>query len=217
MLIQLATVPAIIGIFYMYIRDKYEKEPKSMVTLAFAHGIISTFIIYAVGTVLEMTFFHNESAFYTAFVSSAFVEEIIKFTFLYFVIWKNKNFNEPLDGIVYSVFISLGFAWVENLMYVLHPVMGGLGTGIARAFLSVPSHGLFGVQMGYYFAQAKFKRKNIYLLWAFLVPYLFHGAYNYFLLGQSQLLWIPFAILELFLWSFAHKNVNKLLKLSPFK
>lgn len=217
MLVQLGTAPVVTGIFYMYFRDKYEKEPKSVVMLAFLHGVISTFIIYALGRFIEILYPHRETPFYTAFVSSAFVEEIVKFLFLYRVIWKNKNFNEPIDGIVYSVFISLGFAWVENLIYVMHPEMGGVATGLGRAILSVPSHGLFGVQMGYYFGKAKFLKKYPNLFLSFIVPYLLHGGYNYFLLGKSHLLWIPFFVIQVYLWIFAHKYINKMLKISPFQ
>lgn len=221
MLIQLATLPAITGVFYIYFKDKYEKEPKLMATLAFLQGIISTFIIYALGRVLEIIIPHEETPFFTSFISSSLVEEIVKFIFFYYVIWGDKNFNEPLDGIVYSVFISLGFAWIENLVYVFHPDLGGVSTGVSRALLSVPSHGLFGVQMGYYFAKARFeynkKYKNKYLLLAFFVPYLLHGVYNYCLLGKTNWLWFPFFILQIFLWLYAHKYIKKLLKLSPFQ
>lgn len=217
MLIQLATLPAVTGAFYMYFRDKYEKEPINMAVKAFINGIVSTYIIYALGRTLEILIPHNETPFFTSFISSSFVEEFVKFVILYCTIWRNKNFNEPLDGIVYAVFLSLGFAWIENLVYVFHPYMGGISTGITRAIISVPSHGLFGVHMGYYFAKAKFENEKKYLWLSFFIPYIVHGVYNYCLLGYDNWLWLPFCILQLFLWLYAHKFIKKLLKLSPFQ
>ncbi|MFI3175517.1 MAG: PrsW family glutamic-type intramembrane protease [Bacillota bacterium] len=216
-MIELATLPAVVGLFYMYIRDKYEKEPYLMAFVAFFLGISATFLIYGFGEALERSFPHTETPLYTAFVSSAFVEESVKFIFLYYFIWRNKNFNEPFDGIVYAVFISLGFAWVENLVYVLHPTIGGLTTGFSRAVFSVPSHGLFGVQMGYFFALAKFHQKKSYLSFAFFVPYVVHAFYNYFLLKESPVYWIPFVILEILLWLFSLDFIRKLLEISPFR
>ena len=217
MLIQLGSAPVLAGIFYIYIRDKYEKEPKAMVALTFLFGIYTTFIIFGVGRGMELLFPHEETPFYTAFVSSSGVEELVKFVFLYILIWKNKNFNEPLDGIVYGVFLSLGFAWIENLIYVLHPTLGGMGTGLARAVLSVPSHGLFGVQMGYYLGLIKFKKTKFNFVLAFIVPYLFHGFYNYFLLKELPIFWIPFWILQGLLWYLSLKYIKTMLNMSPFR
>lgn len=188
-----------------------------MLFLGLIYGVYTTFVIYGLGMGMEKLFPHQESPFFTSFVSSAGVEEAVKFLFLVLLIWRNGNFNEPLDGIVYGVFISLGFAWMENMVYVTHPVMGGIGTAISRAVLSVPGHALFGVQMGYYLGLAKFygERKNIVL--AFLVPYFVHGMYNYFLLEKSPVFWIPFWILEIWLWVFGLRRIRHLLSLSPFK
>lgn len=216
-MIELATIPAVIGAFYMYIRDKYEKEPCKMMCTAFFLGICATFLIYGLGEAVERVFPHTETAEYTAFVSSSLVEESVKFIFLYYFIWKNHNFNEPFDGIIYAVLISLGFAWIENLVYVLHPRMGGLATGITRAVFSVPSHALFGVQMGYFFALAKFYRKKSYLLLAFFVPYVIHGLYNYFLLKELSIYWIHFIVLEIILWLLSLNFMKNLLDISPFR
>lgn len=217
MLIKLATVPVICGFFYMYIRDKYEREPFSMAVYGFTLGIFATFIIYGFGRILEFIIPHNKSVFFTSFISSSFVEETIKFTFLYRFIWKNENFNEPLDGIVYSVFISLGFAWIENLVYVLHYDLGGVITGFSRAFLSVPSHGLFGVFMGYYFGKAKFDNNKKLLITSFILPYFAHALYNYFLLYSTVFTLTLFFLLQLNLWYFSMTMIKKQLKISPFK
>ena len=148
MLVELASTPVAAGLFFLYIKDKYEKEPWKMLFLGVLFGLYTAAVVYALGSFLEERFPHEETPFYTAFFSSAGVEEAVKFLFLFFLIWGNRNFNEPLDGIVYGVFVSLGFAWAENVIYVTHPILGGYETAFARALLSVPGHGLFSVRMG---------------------------------------------------------------------
>ncbi len=216
-LLQAAAAPVVIGAFYMYIRDKYEKEPYMMLLLGLLYGVYSTFVIWGVGLFLEWVFPHVEQPFYSAFVSSAGIEELVKFLFLYFLVWRNPNFNEPFDGMVYGVFISLGFALLENIIYVFHSELGGYSTAMARAVFSVPGHGLFGAQMGYYFATAKFEGKKRYLWLALFVPYVLHGIYNYILFLDRRLLWIPFLAFVVFLWVLALGRIKKLLARSPFK
>lgn len=216
-LLQMASAPALAGIFYLYIRDKYEKEPWRMVVAGTVYGWISAFLIYGVGTVLEWLLPHEETPFYTAFFSSALVEEGIKFFLMCMFLLHNRQLNEPFDGIVYAVFLSLGFAWVENLVYVIHPAMGGYGTALSRAVLSVPGHGLFGVQMGYYLGRWKFERIKGTRAAAFVVPYLLHAAYNYFLLRPERFWDIPFWGLEIFLWTLGLRRMKEQLEKSPFR
>ena len=201
----------------MYIRDKYEKEPWKMLFLGLIFGLYTAAVVYAFGTWLEVRVSHEETPFYTAFFSSAGVEETVKFVFLFLLIWGNRNFNEPLDGIVYGVFLSLGFAWVENIIYVTHPVLGGYETALTRALLSVPGHGLFGVQMGYYLALGKYKNRKRYLTLAFFMPYLAHGSYNYFLLKKAEIFWVFFAVLEVWLWVSGLRKIKELQRCSPFR
>ena len=216
-LLQAASAPAVIAAVYIFIRDKYEKEPYTMLFLGLLYGVYSTFVIWAVGMAFERAFPHVETPFVNAFFSSAGIEEGVKFLFLYFLVFRNPNFNEPLDGIVYGVFIALGFAWLENIIYVFHKELGGYETALARAIFSVPGHGLFGLEMGYYLALAKYYKKRIYLLKTFAVPYLLHGIYNYILFLNRKLLWIPFLGFVLFLWILGFKRIKILLEQSPFK
>ncbi|MCK6618664.1 MAG: PrsW family glutamic-type intramembrane protease, partial [Cyclobacteriaceae bacterium] len=82
-----------------------------------------------------------------AFAVVAFLEELSKFVFIRGILYHNKNFNEPLDGIVYAVMVGMGFATAENMIYVWH---GGGGTAIMRMFSAIPAHALFAILMGYW-------------------------------------------------------------------
>ncbi len=181
------------------------------------YGCVATFAIYAFGVWLEMALPHNETPFYTAFVSSAFVEELVKYVFLLAFLRNNKENNEPLDCIVYAVFLSLGFAWLENIVYVTHPTSGGVATALIRAVISVPSHGLFGVWMGYHLGRAKFFGQRSGYFLALVAPYFAHGCYNYFLLAESNWFWIPFVVLEIWLWVSSLGYVKGFQRASPFR
>ncbi|NLP46968.1 MAG: PrsW family intramembrane metalloprotease [Epulopiscium sp.] len=221
-LIQMALAPIIIIIFYIYIRDKYEKEPIRLLILGLLFGSFITIPILGVETILgflapsENTLLES---FYIAFIVAAFTEECFKYIILYFLIWRNHNFNEKFDGIVYAVFISLGFASVENIIYVLNPQWGGVNTAAARAILSVPGHALFGVAMGYYFSMARFEReqKDKWIAKAFYIPILLHGIYDFILMANKPFLMIFFIPFVLYLWVSGFRKMKKHLQDSPFR
>lgn len=114
-----------------------------------------------------------------AFMLVALIEESSKFLFVRGILYRNKHFNEPFDGIVYAVMVSMGFATFENLLYVFQE---GIGTAVMRMFTAVPAHATFAVLMGYYLGKAKFEhKKSHYAFYALGVATLFHGAYDYFI------------------------------------
>ena len=100
--------------------------------------------------------------------------------------YNQKSFDEPLDGIVYSVMISMGFATVENVMYAMK--YNDISVVIQRMFLSVPAHATFGVVMGYFIGKAKFDSANSfkYLFTGLLVAVLFHGTFDFFIFLQAN-------------------------------
>jgi RsiW-degrading membrane proteinase PrsW (M82 family) len=222
-LFVLALAPALICLFYIYIRDKYEKEPWRLLIIGVVAGALLTFpIIRASGfmaALMPPTLSQTGEAVFISFAVAGLVEEGFKFAALFFLIWYNRNLNEKMDGIVYAVFISLGFAGVENVLYVFHPQMGGMGTALMRALVSVPAHGFFGVIMGYYFSMAKFEphRRTIYIFYAFAVPFIIHGIYNTLLLSGQPFLLLAFIPFIAALWLDGFKKIKKHLAASPFK
>ncbi|HYE11003.1 MAG TPA: PrsW family glutamic-type intramembrane protease [Patescibacteria group bacterium] len=214
-----AVAPSIALLYYFYIKDKYEKEPRQMLFKAFALGSLT--VVPVVFFELRLNIFDLAEmdylmATYTAFVVAGLVEEGFKFFIFWFFLWKNKNFNEMYDGIVYSVFISLGFATTENIGYVL---LSGFHTAFIRSITAVPAHALFGVTMGYYFGKARFaeeKRRVRYLMLAFSVPIVLHGIYDFILFSRSMELMLLFIPYMLYLWKRGLGNVDELSERSPF-
>lgn len=201
MFLLLALAPAVILMVYVYFRDKYEKEPVSLILKGILLGAI---IIFPVGVIenfmlgLGKDLDKIPKAAFDGFIVAGATEEAFKFFMVFILIWRNSNFNEKFDGIVYSVSVSLGFAAIENLFYVFSN--NSMQVGILRAFTAVPAHTIFGVVMGFYLGMARFSPKNraTWLFKAFAVPWLLHGLYDFLLMSGHPVLlivFIPFLVL----------------------
>lgn len=172
-------------IIYIYFKDTYEKEPIGLLTKSFLLGasasILLTLILGSIASMLiPLTDIKSVfQQFLRAFFVVALVEEFSKYIIVKFYAQKNKEFNEPFDGIVYAVMVSMGFAALENIMYTFQH---GSSTGILRAFTAVPAHATFGILMGYFMGKAKFSKNKIKLnIAGLLLATLFHGFYDFFL------------------------------------
>ena len=162
----IAILPSVALSYYMYRKDKYAPEPKGMLKKAFYMGVLSVFVssLFSIPLSLMAVFTNNpqtvEDAFRISFFGAAIPEELAKFLMLWFFLKNNKNFDEKVDGIVYASFVSLGFAALENIMYLFTNYDNFVTVGIVRALFSVPGHFCFGIMMGYFFSLAKFYEKN---------------------------------------------------------
>jgi protease PrsW len=192
-LFSIALAPGVAIMLYIYLKDKHEREPLSLLLASFLYGIFSTLITLFISGSLEFLLTLREGdlvhEFYDAFFKVALVEEFSKFIFVRFILYYNKNFNEPFDGIVYAVMVSMGFASLENVVYVFEY---GFETGILRMFTAVPAHATFGVMMGYFLGKGKFthRRALYFSLLALLAATVFHGAYDYFwFIGRVTGIW----------------------------
>jgi RsiW-degrading membrane proteinase PrsW (M82 family) len=211
-LLLISLAPVFIIALYIYIRDKYEKEPFRILLKALLTGVFIILPVVIIESILTSFSGHLEGiskVAYNAFVVASLCEEGFKYLGFILIIWPDKNFNEKFDGIVYSVFISLGFAAVENIFYVLN---GGISIGILRGFTAVPAHALFGTVMGYYFGLSRFypELKSRYLVLAFIIPFLWHGSYDFLLLGQNQLLLLLFIPFIIIFWIYGLHKMKKL-------
>lgn len=223
-LLILAILPVIVLSVYIYHKDKYEKEPFGKLMLAFFLGILAIPLdLIVVGMING--FYPGDTVFYHAFFEAGIPEEFCKWALFMLVIWRNKNFNEFFDGIVYAAFISLGFACLENLMYVIGSDTFGsaITTGVMRALLSVPGHFLFAVIMGYFLGMAKFRpdQRSKYLILSLVCPMLAHGLFDYLLMLSSAftdnnlewmgvLLFILFIYLDVKMWKIGLKQIAKM-------
>lgn len=218
-LLALALAPgAAIGL-YIYLKDKHEREPIGLLVRSFFYGILSVFITLLISWPINKLIPIDESSLSQqavhAFLLVALIEEFSKFIFVRWVLYPNKNFNEPFDGIVYAVCVSLGFAGLENVMYVMD---GGLSTAVLRMFTAVPAHASFGVLMGYFLGKAKFEhKKGHYAIYALGVAALFHGAYDYFwFISYVPAIWIG-AIVSLIIGIvFSRRAIRIHQEASPF-
>jgi RsiW-degrading membrane proteinase PrsW (M82 family) len=211
-LIIIALAPVFVIAVYIYIRDKYEREPVRLLLISLFVGCIITIPIVFIERYLSVpgqAFMGLASAAWNAFVVAAFTEELFKFIALYLLIWKNRHFNEKFDGIVYACFISLGFAGIENILYVTD---GGMSVGITRAFTAIPAHALFGVMMGYQFGLARFypKERSWRLFLALLIPILLHGIYDFILMSGHPYLLVAFIPYLILLYLFGFRRIRQL-------
>lgn len=184
-LLLLAIAPAMIIILYIYFKDKFEKEPVRFLFKNFLMGaivsVVITLILSAVANyIYPLT---DTTSIYQQFINAFFlvglVEEFSKYIIVKYYAQKNSEFNEPFDGIVYAVMVSMGFAALENILYVFEH---GAATGILRAFTAVPAHATFGILMGYFMGLAKFsKNKQLLNFTGLVVATFFHGSYDFFL------------------------------------
>lgn len=215
----MALLPVVAIGSYVYIRDAYEREPIVSVLKAFFLGCLSVVPVLFFGSIILP--FTPQDPFwepaFTAFITASFLEEANKLIMLLLFVRFSKEFNERMDGIVYAVFISLGFAAVENILYVSS---GGLQTAMLRSVTAVPAHAVFGVLMGFHFSKAYFNKEN--KLWHYLVcflfPFFWHGAYDYILmiapylehhLGFSALVaLIGFIIFLVYTYKMGIKRIN---------
>ena len=218
LLFGIAILPVIVLMVYIYHQDKYQKEPIKTLAKAFIGGMLAIALDILIVTGIQ--YLAGDSAitktvFFSAFLEAGIPEEFSKFLIFMLFIWRDKNFDEYFDGIVYATFIGLGFACVENIEYVF---MFGFGTGVVRALLSVPGHFLFGVVMGYFLSMAKFhpEKRGTYLISGLLLAMIAHGLFDWLLMvssalgaGLGSILYFVFLWGDFKLWKLGLKYINK--------
>lgn len=204
-LLSVAIAPGLALLSFFYLRNQMATEPRNLVH-AFVYGAALTFPILFIQYVCQEEHIFTNSIIQDVFFTSM-LEEFFKWFLLMLMIYHHVEFDDPYDGVLYGVALSLGFATVENILYLLSY---GVETALMRALLPVSSHALFGVVMGFYLGKAKFsqlKTERTWLLLALLIPMILHVFYNTVLLlpGKWDYVIIPFMI---FLWLFALRKVK---------
>lgn len=172
--------PSLLLMWYFHSRDVYPEPPRVLwATFGLGVAAILPVLVVALPTIYLFQGVRNVFAagFLDAFLSAAIPEEFFKYLVLVFYCSRHREFNEPMDGIVYGVAASLGFATLENVMYVSG---GGLGLAVLRGFTAVPGHAFTGAIMGYYVGQARFaaEGRGGWMTRAYFIPMILHGLYD---------------------------------------
>lgn len=226
---SIALAPVILIFTYIYFRDKYEREPLGHLILSFVLGAIAAYPVLIIGDILAKALGTNDNSgfialFFHVLIVIALVEEGMKYAVLRFYNYNLKEFNEPYDGIMYAVAVAMGFAALENILYV---TKYGYETGILRMFTAVPSHAAFGTAMGYYVGLAKFEGQIKNATWLHLkglgLAVIFHTIYDYIILNNWEAIGVSPAVRLLafvVLWAgiyYGKKALDFHQEVSPFK
>ncbi len=223
MILLIALLPVAILVYYIYDKDRRSPEPAEQLLKAFIFGVLavplSLLISMPLGVIgaysLEATSILGSIR--AAFFGAAIPEEIAKFYMLWRLLRNNPYFDEKMDGIVYAVCVSLGFAALENIMYLFSNAESYLSVGIVRALFAVPGHFCFGILMGYYYSLAKFypktPKKNKALI--LVAPIIVHGLYDSILFiikvtpAISIILLIVFLVFFHKMWKYGSKRIDE--------
>lgn len=200
-MLLLAILPTIIILIFILSHDKYNKEPRSLLIKLFAVGMLTVIPAVMLERLFPEVLYPSWSdVLLSAFVGVALIEEGIKFLGARLFSYRNRAYDEIYDGVIYCVCVSLGFATVENILYVMQT---GISTAIIRAVTAVPAHTIFAVVMGYYMSMGKFydQGRFYYKTMSVLAPVILHGIYDFILMSGYEyalLIFIPFIIFMYF-------------------
>jgi len=223
--VAVAAAPAIFLLGFFYLKDRYEREPLLHLLAAFGLGAFAMLAARGIGATIEglvsprwLALGGEPAKLFDAFVIAGLCEEFSKWVVLIAAVYHWDEFDEPLDGMVYGAAVALGFATLENILYVAR-----LGVGIAwqRALFAVPAHALFGGSMGYYAGRSKFDHGTA--LWrdrtlCLGAPIAFHGLYNFALHhGLDARVWLLLSVISVALWWFVLRRVHRAQYASPFR
>ena len=215
-LFAVSILPGLAWLYFFYKKDKYEPEPTRLVLLAFFYGALA---IIPVG-IIEFPFSNSIAnppnlltLLFLSVVVIGITEEVAKFAVIRYTIYRSEEFNEVMDGIIYSVSAGLGFATLENFLY---SVVFGLRVGIARALITSLLHASFSGIMGYYLGRAKFEPEENWIKKGLVQVILAHGLYDFLVLGELVPLVFVYLIVAGF-YLYLGRLINSALALSPFQ
>lgn len=205
LLLLAAILPGILICLLIYFLDKHEKEGYVPLLITFGLGMLSA--IPAVGIQMladRMGFDGTRNLGFLliyVFIIVAFSEELVKLVMMLVYPLPQPFFNEPMDGIVYSIMVGMGFAVVENVIYAYNY---GIETVMVRAFTAVPAHAIFAVFMGYFIGLSKFHQSRKWALigFGFFLAVVIHGIYDFFILQQYYEWLMAFGLVTVIIGSY---------------
>lgn len=219
-LIAAAIIPALLLLRSVYRADRLEKEPARLLIALVLCGVLATFAALVAEKLGERILVHFVPADTTAynaiyyFLVVALAEEGSKYLLLRWRTWRDEAFNCQFDGVVYAVFVSLGFALWENIGYV---ALFGLGTALVRAVTAVPGHACFGVFMGAFYGLAKRYdnfgdrgKSRVCRRHAVIMPMVLHGTYDFIATLEFEGYALIFLAFVLLLFASARRMIRRL-------
>lgn len=223
-LLPIAILPSLLLGTYIYLKDKEEKESFILLSKLFISGVIACFLSVLLTYILnfitninifEINYHNIKEVLIHAFITVALIEETSKWIFTYFLTKNNKEYNYSFDIIIYSVFVSLGFATFENILYIL--ASRRVDVALIRSFTTVPGHMFFAIFMGYYLLKLRAIKstnekikQNLYKLLSIIVPTLLHGFFDFCIMIKSINLIIIFIFFLGFLYMTSYFFVETL-------
>ncbi len=189
----MAVAPAVLVLLYYYKQDNAKPEPKGLITKIFFIGFASIIPAIIIELILDavaeaILFLPIIYFFIKSFIVAGLVEESLKLFVVKQFAYKDAHFDEVMDGVVYAVVASMGFACFENVLYVTG---GGWTLALLRAFTAVPLHAVASGIMGYYIGKAKFTQtkseESSLIFKGLLIAVLIHGTYDFFLFSMPVL------------------------------
>lgn len=215
LVIGLAYAPGIFWLWYFYRKD-LEPEPLHQIRNCFLAGMA----VCIPAAILETPAKIWGTVFLVS-VAGPILEECFKFGACYLIAYRRKEFNEPMDGVVYAVAVALGFASLENVFYLYEAQREGLGPlstlTLIRAFFTVPGHALFAIMWGYALGRAKFTDHATgrrLILAGLGLAIVAHGLFNLMSLvtpfwAIGMMVFIPVA------WGLANRKIAEAVEISP--
>lgn len=218
-LFLLAVAPAAFWLWYFYNKDRYEPEPLSWILMVYIFGIVVTIPV----AFIEGTLSIIVPEFLIVVMVAPIVEEAGKYLVVKKTVWESLEFDEPVDGIIYAAAAGLGFATLENVIYVFSALetslLLALQTGLLRALISVPGHVLFSAMWGYSLGKARFlpqEQRTGVIATGLILAIAFHALFNLLLYDA-----IGFAVLILVvvpvLWFSVQKKIDQALLSSGYR
>jgi len=219
-----AVLPAVVLMYYIWHKDKEHPEPTNLLMKGFGYGVLSVFLSLLVSIPLgELGLYSDavttwEGAISMSFFGAAIPEELAKLFMLWILLRKNPYFDEHVDGIVYAVSVSMGFAALENIAYLFSNYESWQSVGVVRALVSVPGHYVFAVFMGYYYSLYRFGSaddKTYYGIMAVAAPILLHGVFDMLLFmspiseGVAPVVLILFCVFCSYMHKYAARRIKE--------
>lgn len=219
LLLVLAILPIFLIGYYYYLKDT-KKEPLKLLKKLFFSGILSGLIVIVISTIALIIFpnFNNieelnlKDIFIYSFLFVAVLEEFFKWLMVYKITYNHQEYDQLYDIILYAVFVGLGFACFENIIYIYQSNIG-MYLALIRGVTAIPAHACFATSMGYFLTLSKYQKKKKYLYYSIFIPIVLHGNYDFILLSKNNVLNIFFLFYLVSLFLISILELKKIIKL----